>query len=368
MKKKYFIRSNKRREKMKIAIGLSGGVDSAVAALLLKRAGYDVIGTTMKIWDGKRAAQVKGNSCYGPGEHEDIEIASKICSLLAIPYHVIDCAQPYNEIVLRYFDDEYREGRTPNPCVACNEKIKFGILPLLLEKSGITFDRFATGHYARTDFDRIGARYLLKKGKDAKKDQSYFLYRLSQTQLAKVMFPLGDYSKDRVRAIAREAGLPVHDKQESQDFYGGDYAELLSAKSGPGDILDDSGAVIGRHAGIENFTIGQRKGLGVAGGTPLYVVAINADRNEVVLGRRELLLARGLRARDLNIIAGEMPRRAYVKTRSTAEAAACIIGFDGTELEIMFDERQSAIAPGQSAVVYNDDIVVGGGIIAQAIP
>ena len=353
---------------MKIAIGLSGGVDSAVAALLLKQAGHEVIGTTMKIWDGKRVAPVKGNSCYGSGEHEDIEDASKLCGILGIPYHVIDCAQQYNEIVLRYFNDEYHAGRTPNPCVACNEKIKFGILPLLLERAGIAFDRFATGHYARTDFDRVLARYLLKKSNDAKKDQSYFLYRLSQMQLAKVMFPLGEYSKDQVRAIAREAGLPVHDKQESQDFYGGDYAELLSVKSGPGDIVDGNGTVLGRHAGIENFTIGQRKGLGVAGGTPLYVVAINADRNEVVLGRRELLLARGLRAHDLNIIAGEMPRRAYVKTRSTAEAAACIIGFDGTELEIMFDERQSAIAPGQSAVVYNDDIVVGGGIIAQAIP
>jgi tRNA-specific 2-thiouridylase len=231
----------------------------------------------------------------------------------------------------------------------------------------VVFDRFATGHYASIDFDRVNARFLLKKGKDAKKDQSYFLYRLSQSQLAKVMFPLSDYTKEQVRAIALDANLPVHDKKESQDFYSGDYSELLSGKDGEGNIVDTSGKVLGRHAGIWNFTIGQRKGLGVAGGAPLYVLAINAQRKEVVLGEKNLLLSRGLRATNLNIIAGKMPVRAFVKTRSAGEAAPCSVGFDGIELEIMFDEPQPAVTPGQSAVVYNGEFVAGGGTITEAI-
>jgi tRNA-specific 2-thiouridylase len=352
---------------MKIAVGLSGGVDSSVTALVLKEAGHDVVGTTMKIWDGRPTSHSKGNSCYGPNEQEDIRDAFNLCKKLEIPYHVVDCSRQYNEIVLRNFDEEYRAGRTPNPCVACNEKIKFGMLPLMLSQSGVAFDRFATGHYAMTDFDRVQARYVLKKGKDPKKDQSYFLYRLSQLQLAKVMFPLGEYTKERVRAIARDAGLPVHDKKESQDFYSGDYAELLSVKDGSGDIVDAKGAVLGRHAGIWNFTIGQRKGLGVAGGVPLYVVSLNAERNEVLLGEKELLLSKGLRATDLNIIAGKMPRRAFVKTRSTSEAIPCTVDFDGIELEITFDEPQLAVTPGQSAVVYDGEAVAGGGIITEAV-
>ncbi|HEX7510053.1 MAG TPA: tRNA 2-thiouridine(34) synthase MnmA [Chitinivibrionales bacterium] len=352
---------------MKIAVGLSGGVDSAVTALLLKQAGHDVIGTTMKIWDGRKTSHAKGNACYGPDEQEDIREAFNVCKLLEIPYHVIDCSQQYNEIVLKYFDEEYRAGRTPNPCVACNEKIKFGMLPLMLEQSGVHFERFATGHYAITDFDRVIARYLLKKGKDPKKDQSYFLYRLSQTQLAKVMFPLGGYSKEQVRALAREAKLPVHDKKESQDFYSGDYTELLSVKNGGGAIVDTHGNFLGNHDGYCNFTIGQRKGLGVAGGVPLYVVAVRPRTNEVVLGEKELLFARGLRATDVTIIAGTMPLRAWVKTRSASDPEPCTITFDGIELEIMFDTPHFAVTPGQSAVVYDGDMVIGGGIIKEAI-
>jgi len=352
---------------MKIAVGLSGGVDSAVAALLLKEAGHDVIGTTMKIWDGRKTAHAKGNACYGPDEQEDIRDAFNVCKALEIPYYVIDCSKQYNEIVLRYFDEEYKSGRTPNPCIACNEKIKFGMLPLMLEQSGVAFERFATGHYANMDFDRVIARYLLKKGKDPKKDQSYFLYRLSQTQLAKVIFPLGEYIKEQIRAKAREANLPVHDKKESQDFYSGDYTELLSVKNGDGLIVDTKGNILGKHNGIWNFTIGQRKGLGVAGGIPLYVVAVRPNQNEVVLGEKELLLASGLRASDVNIIAGTMPKRASVKTRSSSDAVPCTVGFDGIELEILFDEPHFAVTPGQSAVVYDGDIVVGGGIIKEAL-
>jgi tRNA-uridine 2-sulfurtransferase len=245
---------------MQIAIGLSGGVDSAVSAFLLKQAGHEIVGATMKIWDGRSLHSKEGSACYGPEEEEDIRDASELCKLLGIPYHVIDCSRQYNEIVLRYFEEEYRAGRTPNPCVRCNEKIKFSLLPLLLEESGVFFNFFATGHYARVDFDRTLARYSLKKGTDERKDQSYFLYRLSQKQLSKVLFPLGGYTKEKVRAVAREAGLPMHDKQESQDFCAGDYTDLLSIKSEAGAFVDSSGKILGRHTGICNFTIGQRKG------------------------------------------------------------------------------------------------------------
>ena len=286
---------------MKIAVGLSGGVDSSVAAFLLKQAGHEIIGATMKIWDGRSLPNLKGGNaaCYGPDEEEDIREASDLCGLLGFPFHVVDCSRQYNEIVLRYFEEEYRSGRTPNPCIKCNEKIKFDLLPMLLEKSGIFFNHFATGHYARIDFDRVQARYLLKKGVDERKDQSYFLYRLSQKQLAKALFPLGGSTKDQVRAIARQAGLPMHDKQESQDFCSGEYTQLLSTTGLPGDVLDCSGKIIGRHKGIGNFTIGQRRGTGVAGGVPLYVVAINAEKNEIVLGPRDRLLAKGLLATGL---------------------------------------------------------------------
>ena len=350
---------------MKIAVGLSGGVDSAVAAYLLKQAGHEIMGATMKIWDGRSITGNKDNSCYGPGEEKDIREASELCRLLGIPFHVADCSQQYNDVVLRYFEDEYRQGRTPNPCVKCNEQIKFDLLPLLVEQSGFFFNHFATGHYARIDFDRFQARYLLKKGVDERKDQSYFLYRLSQRQLAKALFPLGGFTKDQVRAVAREAGIPMHDKHESQDFCNGDYTKLLSMKGRPGNVVDCSGKIIGRHKGIWNFTVGQRKGIGVAGGIPLYVLAINAKKNEIVLGPRDGLFAKGLRATDCNIISGKMPDRAAVKCRSTSDAAPCAIAFDGIELNVTFDEPQIAITPGQSAVVYRDDIVVGGGIIAE---
>jgi tRNA-uridine 2-sulfurtransferase len=350
---------------MQIAVGLSGGVDSAVSAFLLKQAGHEIIGATMKIWDGRNLPHKEGSACYGPEEEEDIRDASELCKLLGIPYHIIDCSRQYNEIVLRYFEDEYRAGRTPNPCVRCNEKIKFSQLPLLLEESGVFFNYFATGHYARVDFDRGLARHSLKKGIDERKDQSYFLYRLSQKQLSKVLFPLGGYTKEKVRAVAREAGLPMHDKQESQDFCAGDYTDLLSIKSEAGNFVDSSGKILGKHTGICNFTIGQRKGTGVAGGVPLYVVAIDAKNNEIVLGPRDLLLSRGLKANDLNIIDGKVPTRALVKMRSASQAVPCSVGYDGFELDIDFDEPQLAVTPGQSAVIYTDDMVVGGGIIAE---
>jgi tRNA-specific 2-thiouridylase len=352
---------------MKIAVGLSGGVDSAVSAYLLKKSGHEIFGTIMKIWDGRQTTASKGNSCYGPDEHEDIEEVENLCKMLDIPLHVIDCSKQYNEIVLKYFDDEYRSGRTPNPCVMCNQNIKFGFLPELLKRSGVTYEAFATGHYARVSFDAKTNRYLLKKGLDDQKDQSYFLYRLSQKQLSTVIFPLGEYHKPDVRKIASDAGLPVHDKKESQDFYSGDYAELLTVKNTEGFIVDGAQKILGKHNGTWNFTIGQRKGLGICSDRPLYVVALDAQKNQVIVGEKTDLTSIGLRASNICMIAEEFPKTAFAKTRSTSHEVACDISLNDNELTIMFNEPQEAITPGQSIVFYDGDIVLGGATIIEGI-
>jgi tRNA-specific 2-thiouridylase len=359
----FFYKGNK----MKIAVGLSGGVDSAVAAFLLKRDGHEVIGAIMKIWDGRQTTASKGNSCYGPDEGEDIHDVENLCKVLNIPLHVIDCSDQYNKIVLKYFDDEYRSGRTPNPCVICNQNIKFGILPAMLKQIGVEYDRFATGHYARVAYDGKVNRFLLKKGLDKRKDQTYFLYRLDQRQLSAVVFPLGELHKTDVRKIASDAGLPVFDKKESQDFYSGDYAELLTVKKSEGRIVDKEGKMLGKHNGTWNYTIGQRKGLGISSKRPLHVVAIDACKNQVVVGDKTDLMSIGLRASNITMIAPQLPRIAQAKTRSTSKEAPCSVSLNDDELTIIFDDPQEAITPGQSVVLYDGDIVLGGGTIIEAI-
>jgi tRNA-specific 2-thiouridylase len=290
-----------------------------------------------------------------------------LCKVLDIPLHVVDCSSQYNEFVLKYFDDEYRSGRTPNPCVICNQNIKFGFLPELLRQSGEKFDHFATGHYARVSYDNKTNRYLLKKGLDERKDQSYFLYRLNQQQLSTVIFPLGNYHKTEVRKIASDAGLPVHDKKESQDFYSGDYAELLTVKKSEGQIVDTEGKILGKHNGSWNYTIGQRKGLKICGDKPLYVVDIDAKKNLIIVGDKTGLTSIGLRASNCNIIASQLPQMAQAKTRSTSKEAQCCISFNDNILIAMFNEPQEAITPGQSVVLYDGDVVLGGGTILSAI-
>ena len=271
---------------MNIVVGMSGGVDSAVATLFLKEKRHNLSGAIMTIWDesANPGLIAKGNACYGPDEGEEINEARKVCDFLGIPLHVVDCSKQYSKIVLKYFRDEYRCGRTPNPCVMCNQNMKFGILPSLLSKRGVEFDKFATGHYCRVEYSDKRGRHLLKKGVNKKKDQSYFLYRLTQEQLAKACFPLGEMTKEEVRSIAEKAGLPVKYKAESQDFYSGEYGDLISADDAPGSIVDVDGKVLGRHKGIWNHTIGQRKGLGIAHTHPLYVIKIDSEKNEIVLG------------------------------------------------------------------------------------
>jgi tRNA-uridine 2-sulfurtransferase len=353
---------------MKIAVGMSGGVDSSVAALLLKKEGHDVIGVTMKIWRGDKAGHApKGNACYGPEEAEDIEQTRALCKTLGIDYKVIDCSEQYETIVLEYFRKEYRSGRTPNPCIRCNQMVKFGVLPRLAKEAGLKFEKFATGHYARVEYNDATDRWLLKKGQDSRKDQSYFLYRLSQEQLASVLFPVGGMKKDEVRTIAKEAGCAVHDKDESQDFYSGHYGDLIGQKNEPGTIVDVSGKVLGKHNGIWNYTVGQRKGLGIAYRSPLYVLSIDAEHNKVVVGTEKETKCSVFTVIDCAWTAFEEPEaqfNAKVKIRSaTPEAEANVEPVEKNAVQVTFAEPHSAITPGQSAVFYENDVVLGGGTI-----
>lgn len=348
---------------MKILVGLSGGVDSSVAALLLKQQGHDVIGATMKIWGRGGIAAKSGhkNACYGPDEIEDIEEARKIADKIGIPYYVFDCVEQYEKIVLENFKSEYLKGRTPNPCIFCNAYVKFGALPLVARENGIEFDKFATGHYAR--IENIEDKYLLKRGVMSKKDQSYFLYRLTQEQLKNILLPLGNYTKEEIRRIAKENGLEVADKPDSQDFYDGDYNELLNIEEKVGNIVDTEGRVLGTHKGFWNYTIGQRKGLGVSSAEPLYVLSLNKDKNEVVVGNLDKTFKKSLTAINLNWIADKIPSEVSVKIRSTQEPQKALLKRQGDKAEVIFEEYQKSIAIGQSVVFYNNDIVLGGGII-----
>ncbi|RAI14046.1 MAG: tRNA 2-thiouridine(34) synthase MnmA [Candidatus Melainabacteria bacterium] len=353
---------------MKILVGLSGGVDSSVAALILKQQGHEVVGATMSIWgkDGMAAKSGHKNACYGPDEKEDIEEARKIAAQIGIPYYVFNCVEQYEQIVLDNFKSEYIQGRTPNPCVWCNALVKFGVLPLIAKGNGIEFDKFATGHYARVE-EKDG-RFLLKRGIAPHKDQSYFLYRLKQEQLKNIILPLGNYTKDQIRKIAKDNGLEVAEKPDSQDFYDGDYNELLGVKEKDGNIVDLDGKVIGHHKGIWNYTIGQRKGIGVSATEPLYVLELRKDTNEVVIGPADKTFKKELTAVNLNWIAFdklENERKVYAKIRSTQQPTPITITPNGDNVDVVFDELQKSIAIGQSVVFYDEDVVLGGGVIDQ---
>ena len=304
--------------------------------------------------------------CFGPDEKEDIEEARKIAQKLDIPYHVIDCQKEYEEIVLKYFKSEYLKGSTPNPCIRCNSLIKFGVLPRIAKNSGIEFDKFATGHYAR--IEKENDRYVIKRGLAHNKDQSYFLYRLTQEQLKDIILPLGNYTKDEIREIAKRHGLEVAQKPDSQDFYGGDYNELLDVKEKEGNIVDTKGNILGVHKGIWNYTIGQRKGLKISASEPLYVLSLNKERNEVVVGFLDETFKKSLIAGDLNYVSypdTEDEFRAFAKFRSTQMPQKVTVRkINRDKIEIIFDEYQKSIALGQSAVVYDsEERVILGGII-----
>jgi tRNA-specific 2-thiouridylase len=355
---------------MKVAVGMSGGVDSSVAAALLKEQGHDVVGICMKLWDGTPLATGPYHACYGPDEVMDIEDAQQVAAFLEIPFHVIDLTREYQSTILDYFKKEYLAGRTPNPCIKCNQKIKFKQLLAKAQRSGVGFDYFATGHYARVAFDQGKSRYLLKKAHDRKKDQSYWLAFLSQEQLSKVCFPLGDYTKQEVRKKASVFGLNTHDKPDSQDFFSGDYKELINVPAHPGPIVDRKGTVLGTHEGIWLYTIGQRKGLGIAARKPLYVIAIDEEKNAVVVGNREELAHRGLIAQDVNFIGIDsisQPMKVTMKIRYAQEPFEGILYPPVNDsVHVTFQEPQLAVTPGQAVVFYDEDCVVGGGIIEKS--
>lgn len=365
-----------KEEHLTVAVGMSGGIDSSVAAALLLKEGCTVVGITMQIWDGSVPLKDQGlSACYGPGEERDLEAAQAHARRLGIPHHVIPLSAEFQREVLDYFRGEYRAGRTPNPCVRCNAAMKFGLLLDRARKAGLRFDRFATGHYARTRFDESRRRFLLLKGTDAAKDQSYFLARLSQEQLGSVRFPLGDMTKDDVRKVAADNGwTDLVDKPESQNFIEDkDYSALFeSDPGGPGPILDLDGHRVGQHRGIVHYTVGQRKGLGMPGQKePVFVIRIDPRRNAVIVGPRDGLMQTALTATDLNWIAleraPESPLRVKARIRQQhTEAWARLEPAQGTSVpavRVVFDEPQLAITPGQAVVFYEDDIVLGSGII-----
>lgn len=355
---------------MKYLVGLSGGVDSSVAALILKQQGHEVIGATMSIWGEDENSPKDGHKggCYGPDEKKNIEEARKIAEQIGIPYYVFDCSDRYERIVVENFKKEYIDGRTPNPCVWCNSLVKFGLFPQLAKANGINFDKFVTGHYARVEEEN--GRFLLKRGKVTKKDQSYFLYRLTQEQLSKIYLPLGTKAKEEIREIAKSNGLNSAEKPDSQDFYGGDYNELLNIKDKIGNIVDLNGKILGTHKGIWNYTIGQRKGIGIAATEALYVLELRKDTNEVVVGFADKTFKNSLVANNLNWIAIDKlneEMNVTAKIRSTQQPVPVkIIPLGEDEVKVIFTDPQKSIAIGQSAVFYQDDTIIGGGIIASA--
>lgn len=354
---------------------MSGGVDSSITALLLKQQGFHPIGVTMQIWDGEVPMPPSTRSgCFGPGEEEDIESARRIASQLNIPLHVIPLAEEYRRYVLDYFRDEYRRGRTPNPCIMCNRHVKFGFLVDRARQSGIEFDLFATGHYARVELNPSTGRHVLKRGVDPSKDQSYFLSLLTQSQLSRMKLPLGGMTKDAVREHAVAAGWrSLASKPESQDFIEcDDYSVLFDASdSMPGEIVDADGRVLGNHRGLVHYTVGQRKGLGITGSPlPLYVVKLDTRNNRLVVGPRETLLCSSCRVTNCNWIALESAPdnlSATVKIRSQHSASpATIRKEDDTSVMVDFAEPQLSITPGQIAAFYNGDDVLGAGVIEDA--
>lgn len=351
---------------MRVVVGMSGGVDSSTAAALLKEAGHEVIGVTLR-FPVLRAAG--GGGCCGIAGIED---ARGVADRLGIPFYVLDYEAVFRRAVIDYFVDAYASGLTPNPCVECNRRVKFG--ELLTYARSIGAEAVATGHYARVA--ERGGRHVLLRGLDAARDQSYFLYSLSQEQLSRAVFPLGERTKEETRALAREMKLPVAEKPGSQDVCfldSGDYRPLLAERRPealrPGETVDMDGRVMGHHSGVANYTIGQRRGLGVAAGQRLYVVGIDPATARVVLGPPEALERESLRVRDVNWIAHDGPPveiEATVKIRyRQPDVPATVVSLGDGRAELRFRERQATAAPGQSAVFYRGEAVVGGGVIER---
>jgi len=376
-----------------IAVAMSGGVDSSTVAAMLRAEGRNVIGLTMQLWNQRRLAghagmpeSVQGRCC----SIDDVYDARRVAETLGIPYYVVNHEERFERDVVRPFVEEYLAGRTPIPCSLCNNHLKFDQLLVVAQQIGA--DQIATGHYAQVVFDERLNRWLLKRPADKSKDQTYFLFGLTQEQLSRTLFPLGGMTKPEVRELARKHNLVIAEKPDSQEICfvpGGDYKRFLEAylaeqgdrpariagekiagEMVAGEMVTSDGKVIGEHAGVHNFTVGQRKGLGVATGSPLYVIQIKNDTRQVVVGKDEELYSRTLRACRVNLIStAELrePMRVAVKIRHKHQPAPAIIESAGPdEVRVIFDEPQRALTPGQAAVFYDGDIVVGGGWIENS--
>ena len=368
-----------------IAVAMSGGVDSSTVAAMLRAEGHNVIGLTMQLWNQRRLAghagmpeSVQGRCC----SIDDVYDARRVAETLGIPYYVVNHEERFERDVVRPFVEEYLAGRTPIPCSLCNNHLKFDQLLIVAQQIGA--DQIATGHYARISFDDQLGRWLLKRPADRSKDQTYFLFGLTQEQLSRTLFPLGKMTKPEVREVARKHSLLIAEKPDSQEICfvpGGDYKRFLEAyltEQGDlpvavgGEMVTTDGKVIGEHAGVHNFTVGQRKGLGVATGSPLYVIQIKNDTRQVVVGKDEELYSRTLTACRVNLISTHEvlePMRVTVKIRHKHQPAPATIESGGRdEVRVTFDEPQRALTPGQAAVFYDGDMVVGGGWIDNANP
>ena len=349
----------------KVVVAMSGGVDSSVAAALLKEQGYDVIGMMLRLWS--EPGKEDSNRCCTP---DSMAQARRVAARLDIPFYVIDAKDIFHNTVVQYFLDGYARGETPNPCLICNRQIRWTFL--LDHALALGADFMATGHYVRKQ--TVEGTHELLRAIDRSKDQSYVLHVLNQEKLARALFPIGDYPKTEIRAIAERFGLPTASRKDSQDLCflaGDDYRNFLQRNAAemlkPGEILTRDGKSVGAHNGLANYTIGQRKGLGVASLVPLYVLGKNSATNTLIVGTQEELGSRELTARDVNWLSGEIPIEhfhAEVKIRYTAkEAQALITPIDGNRVQVEFDAPQRDITAGQAAVIFHGDLMIGGGII-----
>ncbi|BDZ77739.1 tRNA 2-thiouridine(34) synthase MnmA [Claveliimonas bilis] len=356
-------------EKKRVVVGMSGGVDSSVAAWLLKEQGYDVIGVTMQIWqDEEEKLQEENGGCCGLTAVDD---ARRVAASLDIPYYVMNFKREFKENVIDYFVDEYIGGRTPNPCIACNRFVKWE--SLLKRSMDIGVDYIATGHYARVE-QLPNGRYAVRTSATGRKDQTYALYNLTQEQLKRTLMPVGGYTKEEIREMAAKMNLPVAHKPDSQDICfvpDGDYASFIEKTADQtfpqGNFVLADGTIVGRHNGIIHYTVGQRKGLGVAMGYPVFVLAIRPETNEVVLGKAEESLSRYVRADRINFMSVEdlkEPKKVWAKIRYNHKGAWCTVERTGEdEILCTFDEPLRAAAPGQAVVLYDGEYVLGGGTI-----